>query len=80
MREWVRIEVTDSGSGILPENQARIFEPFFTTKEPGKGTGLGLAIVARIVDACGGRIGVTSTPGKGTTFTVLLPAADDTQG
>jgi signal transduction histidine kinase len=76
VREWVRIEVSDSGCGILPEHQAQIFEPFFTTKEPGKGTGLGLAIVARIVDACGGRIGVTSTPGKGTTFTILLPAAE----
>ncbi|HEY6007555.1 MAG TPA: ATP-binding protein [Geobacteraceae bacterium] len=73
--EWVRIEVMDSGCGILPAHQAQIFEPFFTTKEPGKGTGLGLAIVARIIDACGGKIGVNSTPGKGTTFTLLLPAA-----
>jgi len=69
----VRIDVSDSGEGIAPENLDRVFDPFFTTKEPGRGTGLGLAISARIVDSFGGRITVTSEVGKGTTFTVWLP-------
>lgn len=71
---WVRIEVSDSGAGIAPENLAQIFDPFFTTKEPGKGTGLGLAISARIVDSFGGRLSVRSEPGEGATFVILLPA------
>jgi signal transduction histidine kinase len=75
-RPWLKMEVSDTGSGIAPDELDRIFEPFFTTKEPGKGTGLGLAITARIIDGCGGRIKVRSTPGEGTTFTILLPAAD----
>ena len=74
-RQWLRLEVTDSGEGIAPELLPKVFEPFFTTKQPGKGTGLGLAIVARVIEACGGRIDVTSVEGEGTTFTVLLPAA-----
>jgi signal transduction histidine kinase len=69
----VKIEVSDNGSGIDEEHLRRIFDPFFTTKEPGKGTGLGLSISARIVDASGGRITVTSARGVGTTFTVWLP-------
>jgi signal transduction histidine kinase len=56
-----------------PEVQARIFEPFFSTKEGGRGVGLGLSIVQGIVARHGGTIDVTSTPGKGTTFTVRLP-------
>ncbi|MDD2321178.1 MAG: ATP-binding protein [Geobacteraceae bacterium] len=70
---YVRVDVSDSGVGIAPENLERIFDPFFTMKEPGKGTGLGLAVTARIVDSLGGRITVESLPGKGTTFTVWLP-------
>ncbi|MBI1922452.1 MAG: HAMP domain-containing protein [Geobacter sp.] len=69
----VRIDVTDSGEGIAPENLDRVFDPFFTTKEPGRGTGLGLALSARIIDSFGGRITVVSEVGKGTTFTVWLP-------
>jgi len=72
---WVRISVTDSGPGIARENLPLIFNPFFTTKPPGQGTGLGLSICDRIVSAAGGRIEVKSKPGKGTTFTVLLPGA-----
>jgi len=71
------LAVTDSGAGIASEDLARIFDPFFTTKE--RGTGLGLAIVHRVVEAHGGRISVQSEPGKGSTFSVSLPAADAPQ-
>jgi PAS domain S-box-containing protein len=70
------VAVSDTGVGIAPETLPRIFEPFFTTKPVGQGTGLGLAICRRIVRAIGGDIGVESTPGRGTTFTVRLPPAD----
>jgi len=70
----ITIAIADSGSGIPQENLHRIFEPFFTTKEVGKGTGLGLSITYDIVTKKhGGRIEVTSEPGKGTTFVVTLP-------
>lgn len=67
------LTISDTGSGIPPEQLPKIFDPFFTTKEPGKGTGLGLAIVARTLDALGGRITVDSTLGEGTTFRIWLP-------
>jgi CheY-like chemotaxis protein len=70
-----RIAISDSGSGIAPEVRARIFDPFFTTKPVGVGTGLGLAICHGIVSALGGEIHVESTPGRGSTFRVLLPPA-----
>jgi hypothetical protein len=70
---FVSFTLADSGIGIAPENLGKIFDPFFTTKEPGKGTGLGLSNVQRIVDAMGGKIRVSSTPGHGTAFTVLFP-------
>jgi len=72
----VHLRVTDTGSGIAPDNLSRIFEPFFTTKEPGKGTGLGLATVFGIVEQHGGWIAVESTVGQGTTFEVFLPAIE----
>jgi PAS domain S-box-containing protein len=71
----VLIEVSDTGVGIAPGDQRRIFDPFFTTKPVGVGTGLGLSICHGIVTSLGGEIRVQSTPGKGSTFTVVLPAA-----
>ncbi len=71
--EYVAIEVEDFGHGIAPEVKDKIFEPFFTTKEVGKGTGLGLAMVYGIVKQTGGYVLCSSTVGRGTTFTVLLP-------
>lgn len=72
-QECIAIEVTDFGCGIPRENLANIFEPFYTTKGQ-KGTGLGLAVVWGIVEKHDGKIDVTSEPGKGTTFTLRLPA------
>jgi signal transduction histidine kinase len=69
----VSVEVSDTGSGIPPENLTKVFEPYFSTKETG--TGLGLAIVQKIVDLHNGTIGVDSTEGEGTKFTVRLPKA-----
>jgi len=73
----VRLTVADTGVGMSDHVMAQIFEPFFTTKGPDKGTGLGLATVFGIVQQAGGRIGVESTPGVGTTFRISLPWCDD---
>jgi len=69
----VQLEVRDDGVGMPKEVIAKMFEPFFTTKERGRGLGLGLAISRNIVDRHGGKIGVVSEPGRGTTFTISLP-------
>lgn len=71
--EQVWVAISDTGSGIAPENMARIFDPFFTTKPVGKGTGLGLSLCYGIVERHGGRIDVRSALGEGTTFTIRLP-------
>jgi signal transduction histidine kinase len=71
--QHIRLTVADTGHGIPPDVLPKIFEPFVTTKERGKGTGLGLTVVLGIVQEHGGSITVESTPGQGTTFTLLLP-------
>jgi len=70
------VEVSDNGVGILPEHAARVFDPFFTTKAFGAGTGLGLAISQRLVTEIGGELTFESTPQRGSTFRVALPASD----
>jgi signal transduction histidine kinase len=73
-----RIEITDSGRGIAPEDIAKIFEPYYSTKETG--TGLGLAIVKKAIDDHGGSISVSSKQGSGTTFTIILPVKPEDGG
>jgi signal transduction histidine kinase len=68
----LKIQITDTGSGIAPEHLAHVFEPFFTTKQ--NGTGLGLAICQRVAQEHQGYIEVQSEPGRGSTFTVFLAA------
>jgi len=75
---WV--DITDSGRGIPPENLDRVFEPFFTTKPPGAGMGLGLSVAYAIVAMHGGRITVSSEPGKGSRFRVVLPLRQPRSG
>jgi len=74
---YILMSVTDTGSGISSDIIDRIFDPFFTTKEVGKGTGLGLSTVHAIVTSHGGFVDVVSTVGKGTTFSVYLPATQN---
>ncbi len=69
----VRVKVADTGCGITPEHLPRIFDPFFTTKSEGDGTGLGLYICRQIVKRCGGSLEVSTSPGRGATFTLSLP-------
>jgi len=71
------IRVSDTGTGIPPENTSRIFDPFFTTKEVGKGTGQGLAIVHSVVERHGGTIDLESTPGEGTSFILRFPLGQE---
>lgn len=70
---YIALEVSDTGTGISPENIDSIFEPYFTTKGPGEGTGMGLAMVHGIVESYGGKIEVNSTLGEETIFSLYLP-------
>jgi signal transduction histidine kinase len=74
--ECARIDVTDSGEGIAPEALPHIFEPFFTTKDVGDGTGLGLSVTYGIVHEHKGWIDVQSAPGRGSRFSIFLPAEE----
>jgi signal transduction histidine kinase len=75
VKERIYLSISDTGSGMDETVRKKIFDPFFTTKEPGKGTGLGLSTAYGIVKDHGGEIHVTSTPGVGTIFQILLPMA-----
>ncbi len=71
----VRLRVIDEGEGMAPEILQRVTEPFFTTKPVGRGTGLGLAMARGFAEQSGGSLGIESAPGRGTTVTLVLPAA-----
>jgi len=74
---YVRLRVSDTGSGIPPHVLERMFDPFFTTKGTGKGTGLGLSLVHGIVADLGGGVDVSTVVGLGTTFTIWLPCSGE---
>ena len=73
---YARLAISDTGCGIAPDIKTRIFDPFFTTKAAGEGTGMGLSVVHGILKGWGGHISVTSEPGKGSTFVMLVPETD----
>ena len=73
----ITVRVQDTGGGIPPEHLTHIFDPFFTTKKVGQGTGLGLSVSYGIIKKHGGRIDVDSRPGKGSTFTVIMPVKEE---
>jgi signal transduction histidine kinase len=72
--DFIKISIADTGEGISPENMEKLFLPLFTTKT--NGIGLGLVVCKNLVEANGGRIEVASTPGKGATFTIMLPGEE----
>jgi PAS domain S-box-containing protein len=76
-KQYISLTFKDTGTGMDDATAERIFEPFFTTKPVGEGTGLGLSVVHGIVKSLGGEIFAESTPGKGSTFTILLPCLEE---
>jgi CheY-like chemotaxis protein len=70
---YIKISISDTGSGMTPQIKERIFDPFFTTKAKGKGTGIGLSLTYDIIKSYGGMITVKSEPGRGSTFDVYIP-------
>lgn len=72
----VAVYVADTGVGIDGDHLNRVFDPFYTTKDPGEGTGLGLSVSFAIIEQHGGAIEASSDPGRGSRFTLLLPAAE----
>ncbi|TAJ32105.1 MAG: PAS domain S-box protein [Nitrospirae bacterium] len=76
--QWIEVRIQDDGPGIPPEHRAKLFEPFFTTKPPGEGTGLGLWTVQMIVQSLNGTVTYETEVGRGTTFVVRLPVANET--
>jgi len=77
---YVRVTVSDTGTGMTPETAARAFEPFYTTKEVGKGTGLGLSQVYGFIKQSGGEVVIGTAPGEGTSISIFLPAAPGQDG
>ncbi len=75
--DFVRIDVTDSGVGMEPAIVEKAFDPFFTTKPMGAGTGLGLSMVYGFAHQSGGGVSIASTPGRGTTVSLFIPATDE---
>jgi CheY-like chemotaxis protein len=74
---YVKLEVSDTGTGITPQVMEKMFEPYFTTKNQAEGTGMGLAVVQGIVKAIGGTIKVKTALGQGTVFTIFIPIVTD---
>jgi two-component system cell cycle sensor histidine kinase/response regulator CckA len=74
--DYVTLAISDNGSGMSEDTQARVFDPFFTTKHRDGGTGLGLSLAHSVISQSGGAIELTSSPGAGTTFRILLPVAN----
>jgi CheY-like chemotaxis protein len=78
--DYTRLDAEDTGTGMSPDVLQHIFEPFYTTKSPGRGTGLGLATCYGIIRQAEGLMWATSTVGRGSTFTILLPRVHETPG